>query len=310
MKPEYLILILLSIVAAVIAGFALLDILYVKRIHDMHRGVHEELNRRANMYRDGAILADTAAKMFATILIDLSHTNCRESLCWKLSTIRSVEHIMMASGYMDRDLYQYMCDNLYHGDYDTRVTWIDKMEAAVKGYYIMDPEVGNNICDVLRLLARMSMGYDATVKTYGESKAVLLKLIDTLNLSFVMYDEHAEEARKKTRSGASFDEMLKALEDLSDSVDPQLGKAPPTPAVIVTEGDDTVAQGYQEEEEPAESSDIEVHEGGDPEVHGEEIHAEEAPGPDPKNVTQPSVIVVDRSRVKIEYQNKGDEEDV
>ena len=118
----------LAIAALIIVILAFKDISYAKKITDLQMGVHEELNRRTELYKAAAVRSDMAAELFSTILLDLAHTNHSESIYWKLSTIRHVEVVMRTSGWKDVTLYKWMVDNLYRGDYDSKITWIDRVE--------------------------------------------------------------------------------------------------------------------------------------------------------------------------------------
>lgn len=280
----------LAIAALIIVILAFKDISYAKKITDLQMGVHEELNRRTELYKAAAVRSDMAAELFSTILLDLAHTNHSESIYWKLSTIRHVEVVMRTSGWKDVTLYKWMVDNLYRGDYDSKITWIDRVEEQVKAYYIMDKERGKNICDVLRLLARMSTGYNAVEGSHYDAEGDMMKLIDALRLSFPMYD--AEESKPR-RDGyrASFDDLLDALEKVSETV---VAK-PPQPIQVDTgnDGGELNVQEVFAGEEPA----VEGDQDRVPDaVQGDEASVEGVSEGEADEGRPQDVIVVNRSR--------------
>lgn len=289
--------VVLSIVALIVTVLALRDIVYAKRITNLQQGVHEELNRRTELYKAAAARSDMAAELFSLILLDLAHTEYSESIYWKLSTIRHVEVVMRVSGWKDATLYKWMVDNLYRGEYDNKITWIDRVEEQVKAYYIMDKERGKNICDVLRLLARMSTGYDAAEKNYYDTQGDMMELIDALRLSFVMYDTKDTPPRREGYR-ASFDDLLEALDKCSETVVTK----PPQPISVGQDdegGELNVQEVFEGEEPTSEGDQDRVAD----EVQGDEAPVEGVPEGEADTDSTKDVIVVSKPRgVKFEAE--------
>lgn len=250
MTPEYTILTILVVVAVILMYMAAMDIRYVQKIKELNNGVNLELARRVDAYKIAAARSDLAAQMFANILLDLANTKNKDSLYWKLMTVRHVELVMQVSGWNDGNMFEWMKNHLYCGsrdDYEcecNKTTWIDRIEKIVQGYYIMDMEEGSNICNVLRLLSNLSAEYNDKSQDHVNAEKDLMELIDALHLSFAMYDSFAD--RKPEHQSISFEEMLKDLDTISDTTVGVQESTTPTPAVVedaIPGGD---ISGYQE----------------------------------------------------------------
>lgn len=310
MDEAYVIAGALAVAALIISYFAYLDIKYVKKINDMHRAVHSELSVRAETYKCAATRADLMAQAFAKVLIDLAHTDNGASIEWKLHHIRGVEALMSHSVWRDESLYGWLYEKLQYGPYDVKRIWIDKIEQAVKSYYVMDVDTGENICDILRLVADMSVWDDACKDKYVQKRGDLVKSIDALQLRFLMYDEEAEAERKAAMESnkGSFEALLEALKSLSDTIDSVPKAKAPAPVIIEEVSEEGSNSNVRIEPEPEATETVrqDREAGASPELQGEQVERKDkaVPGQVPEDIRPQvdDVIVVSRRNTQVRVE--------
>lgn len=203
------------------------------------------------------------AQLFAGILFDLSHATDKNVLQWKLSMLRNLDFIMNLSGYdnvYDDNFYTWMYNSLTQMPENAQIAQLQKIRDSVKGYYIMDAEVGKNFCDVIADIIKMNSDVDAVGEVYKRTFKSLLRAIQDTNIEFLVANmsRHTE--------GTPRDELFESLRSMRETC------ADAEEAVRKFDMECGTIEAKKSGEEPTEpdSSKDEISGQDDPVVQGEE----------------------------------------
>lgn len=310
MYEAYLIAGLLAVAAVIISYCAYREISYARKFNRTTQVMYKQLQLNAEIHKAAAAKSDAMAKMFANILVDLANSKDKSVIEWKLHHIRSVGEILRSAGWDNKDVCAWLMRMIDDKPCEVQTGLIDEIEESIKSYYIMDPEVGMNACDILRIVAMMASWQNACDNEYSKAMGQLLHAIDSLRLKFIMYDAVAEAQHKAEQNSdmRSFEELLLRASDLVSSIDSVPEEKPPaTPTVEVDDEERSSDEDVPMVETTETESAAGVHpvrETADPQSLGLQLQGEEAEderqGQVPEDVQ--GVIVVDgpKQRLRVE----------
>lgn len=154
------------------------------------------------------------AQLFAGILFDLCHATDKSVLQWKLSMLRNLDFVMGLAGYdnvYDDNFYTWMYNALTQTPKNVQVAMLQKIRDNVKGYYIMDPEVGKDFCDVIADIIKMNSDLDDVGETYKKAYKALLAAIRETDMEFLVAD------MAKHTKGTPREELFESLRRLRET---------------------------------------------------------------------------------------------
>jgi len=185
----------------ILVCYTVILILLVVVNHFINKSVKTAIKLADNMAQNASDTVDTIAaferrdkeiaKLFSQVLFDLSHAVDKNALMWKLMIIRQIEFIMDKTGYenvYDPDFYEWLKNVLTKVPQNAQFEILRKFRDAVKGYYIMDPDVGISICDMLNDIINQNAdakGFETKAK---ESYKALLTSISDADLELLVAD--------------------------------------------------------------------------------------------------------------------------
>ena len=178
----------------------------------------QAINFAGKSYEDVSALVDfltarnkrdhEVAQLFAGILFDLCHATDKNVLQWKLSMLRNLDFVMNLAGYdnvYDDNFYTWMYNTLTQVPKNVQVAQLQKIRENVKGYYIMDTEVGKNFCDVIADIINMNSNMSAR-HIRRHTKLFLLQSVMLIWSSLLlMYRSTQKERLAKTCSSPCVD---------------------------------------------------------------------------------------------------------
>lgn len=243
----------------------------------------QAINFAGKSYEDVSALVDflttrnkrdhEVAQLFAGILFDLCHATDKNVLQWKLSMLRNLDFVMNLAGYdnvYDDNFYTWMYNTLTQVPKNVQVAQLQKIRENVKGYYIMDTEVGKNFCDVIADIINMNSNMTDVGETYKKAYKALLAAIRDVDMEFLVADvsKHTkgtprenllESVRRLRETCADAEELVKQFDTERDNIEMErsdiemVGTDGGTPKSDSEEGkipgqDDPVVQG---EEKPS-----------------------------------------------------------
>lgn len=243
----------------------------------------QAINFAGKSYEDVSALVDfltarnkrdhEVAQLFAGILFDLCHATDKNVLQWKLSMLRNLDFVMNLAGYdnvYDDNFYTWMYNTLTQVPKNVQVAQLQKIRENVKGYYIMDTEVGKNFCDVIADIINMNSNMTDVGETYKKAYKALLAAIRDVDMEFLVADvsKHTkgtprenllESMRRLRETCADAEELVKQFDAECDNIEMErsdtemVGTDGGTPKPDSEEGkipgkDDPVVQG---EEKPS-----------------------------------------------------------
>lgn len=209
---------------------------------------HKELSTQAinfagKSYEDVSALVDfltarnkrdhEVAQLFAGILFDLCHATDKNVLQWKLSMLRNLDFVMNLAGYdnvYDDNFYTWMYNTLTQVPKNVQIAQLQKIRENVKGYYIMDTEVGKNFCDVIADIINMNSNMTDVGETYKKAYKALLAAIRDVDMEFLVADvsKHTkgtprenllESVRRLRETCADAEELVKQFDMERDNIE-------------------------------------------------------------------------------------------
>lgn len=161
----------------------------------------QAINFAGKSYEDVSALVDfltarnkrdhEVAQLFAGILFDLCHATDKNVLQWKLSMLRNLDFVMNLAGYdnvYDDNFYTWMYNTLTQVPKNVQVAQLQKIHENVRGYYIMDTEVGKNFCDVIADIINMNSDMEIVGENYKRAYKALLAAISDVDMEFLVAD--------------------------------------------------------------------------------------------------------------------------
>lgn len=153
------------------------------------------------------------AKLFGDVLFDLCHATDKNVLEWKLSMLRNIHFLMGLTGYenvYNDNFYTWMVNSLTQLPKNAQTEQLVKLAEAVKGYYIMDPDVGKNFIAMIADIINMNEDIDEAAESYKKTYKALLYAIQHTDLDLLVAETY------KAPGGDLRTNLFESLQNLKD----------------------------------------------------------------------------------------------
>ena len=191
-ESVYTVIIIASIFSIVVLTIAF--ILMMHRVNadaKLHMTIVSELAHRNQVLQNCRDREREIGAIFSKLLFDLSTTQNKESIQWKLMCIRHIRDALKhsyAGVYYSDNFAQWLRSIIDNTPPQSQEEALQLIRKWAKGYYVMDMESGENLCDLIEQIMRMEQTRNADEHQWKEEFTKLLHMVSSMNFKLPMVD--------------------------------------------------------------------------------------------------------------------------
>ena len=188
-------------------------IFMVRKMHRQNRiwrMMVADLATRNKLLTDARDRQREVGQIFSKVLFDLANSNNPETIQWKLMSIRQVKDTLVhhsgAMHYYDANYHNWLIDILTRATPQCKQDVMAIIRKWTKGYYVMDPDTGENITNLIGKLMDVESARKDDEKVWLQQVNEFTKFVQESHFNFPIVDTKSKE--KEPIRKISFEEIL------------------------------------------------------------------------------------------------------